>query len=178
MVDSRRSSCKKLKAVAVIVVVVMIISFLLYFLLPVKQEKQEVVEKTSQNGDDNTVTTIQEKEVSFVHIEGLQKGQTMGYLFTILGFLLILLTLGGMAFHYKILGAPRSLKKDMEREQLLDRIHEVEQILVDLGHMKKKMVIKKKKRFMGKKNKKGMKVQKKDRDIEEGIEEDEDEEEE
>ena len=146
--------------------------------MPVKQEKQEVVEKTNQNGDDNTVTTIQEKEVSFVHIEGLQKGQTMGYLFTILGFLLILLTLGGMAFHYKILGAPRRLKKDMEREQLLDRIHEVEQILVDLGHMKKKRVIKKKKRFMGKKNKKGMKVQKKDRDIEEGIEEDEDEEEE
>ena len=147
-------------------------------MLPVKQEKQEVVEKTNQNGDDNTVTTIQEKEVSFVHIEGLQKGQTMGYLFTILGFLLILLTLGGMAFHYKILGAPRRLKKDMEREQLLDRIHEVEQILVDLGHMKKKRVIKKKKRFMGKKNKKGMKVQKKDQDIEEGIEEDEDEEEE
>ena len=147
-------------------------------MLPVKQEKQEVVEKTNQNGDDNTVTTIQEKEVSFVHIEGLQKGQTMGYLFTIMGFLLILLTLGGMAFHYKILGAPRRLKKDMEREQLLDRIHEVEQILVDLGHMKKKRVIKKKKRFMGKKNKKGMKVQKKDRDIEEGIEEDEDEEEE
>ena len=146
--------------------------------MPVKQEKQEVVEKTNQNGDDNTVTTIQEKEVSFVHIEGLQKGQTMGYLFTIMGFLLILLTLGGMAFHYKILGAPRRLKKDMEREQLLDRIHEVEQILVDLGHMKKKRVIKKKKRFMGKKNKKGMKVQKKDRDIEEGIEEDEDEEEE
>ena len=57
-------------------------------MLPVKQEKQEVVEKTNQNGDDNTVTTIQEKEVSFVHIEGLQKGQTMGYLFTILGFLL------------------------------------------------------------------------------------------
>ena len=147
-------------------------------MLPVKQEKQEVVEKTNQNGDDNTVTTIQEKEVSFVHIEGLQKGQTMGYLFTILGFLLILLTLGGMAFHYKILGAPRRLKKDMEREQLLDRIHEVEQILGDLGHMRKKRVIKKKKRFMGKKNKKGMKVQKKDRDIEEGIEEDEDEEEE
>ena len=113
------------------------------------------MEKTNQNGDDNTVTTLQEKEVSFVHIEGLQKGQTMGYLFTILGFLLILLTLGGMAFHYKILGAPRRLKKDMAREQLLDRIHEIEQILVDLGHMKKKRVVKKGKRFMGKKNKKG-----------------------
>ena len=154
----------------------MIISFILYFLLPAREEKQEVVEKTNQNGDNNKVTTIEEKEVSLVHIEGLQKGQTTGNLLTILGFLLILLTLGGMAFHYKIMGAPRRLKKDMEREQLLDRIHEVEQILVDLGHMSKKRVVKKKKRFIGKR-KKGMKVQKKVHDIEEEIEEEEDEEE-
>ena len=88
-----------------------------------------------------------------------------------------MLTLGGMGFHYK---APRRLKKDLAREQLLDRVHEIEEILVDLGHMKKKRVVvkKKQKRFMGKKNKKGMKVQKKDRDIEEAIEEDEDDEEE
>ena len=177
MVDSRRSNCKKLKAVAVIVVVVMIISFLLYFLLPAREEKQEVEEKNNQNGDNNKVTTIEQKEVSLVHVEGLQKGQTTGNLLTILGFLLVLLTLGGMAFHYKIMGAPRRLKKDMEREQLLDRIHEVEQILVDLGHMRKKRVVKKKKRFIGKR-KKGMKVQKKVHDIEEGIEEEEDEEEE
>ena len=177
MVDSRRSSCKKLKAVAVIVVVVMIILFLLYFLLPAREEKQEVEEKNNQNGDNNKVTTIEQKEVSLVHVEGLQKGQTTGNLLTILGFLLVLLTLGGMAFHYKIMGAPRRLKKDMEREQLLDRIHEVEQILVDLGHMRKKRVVKKKKRFIGKR-KKGMKVQKKVHDIEEGIEEEEDEEEE
>ena len=153
----------------------MIISFVLYFLLPAREEKQEVVEKTNQNGDNNKVTTIEEKEVSLIHIEGLQKGQITGNLLTILGFLLILLTLGGMAFHYKIMGAPRRLKKDMEREQLLDRIHEVEQILVDLGHMRKKRVVKKKKRFIGKK--KGMKVQKKVHDIEDGIEEEEDEEE-
>ena len=130
------------------------------------------MEKTSQNGDNNKVTTIQEKEVSIVHIEGLQKGQTTGYLFTVVGILLILLTLGGMAFHYKILGAPRRLKKDMAREQLLDRVHEIEQILVDLGHMKKK-----KKRFMGKKNKKGKKVQEQIHDMEEGIEDDDEEEE-
>ena len=134
-------------------------------------------EKNNQNGDNNKVTTIEQKEVSLVHVEGLQKGQTTGNLLTILGFLLVLLTLGGMAFHYKIMGAPRRLKKDMEREQLLDRIHEVEQILVDLGHMRKKRVVKKKKRFIGKR-KKGMKVQKKVHDIEEGIEEEEDEEEE
>ena len=160
-----------------IVVVVMIISFLLYFLLPAREEKQEVEEKNNQNGDNNKVTTIEHKEVSLVHVEGLQKGQTTGNLLTILGFLLVLLTLGGMAFHYKIMGAPRRLKKDMEREQLLDRIHEVEQILVDLGHMSKKRVVKKKKRFIGKR-KKGMKVQKRVHDIEEGIEEEEDEEEE
>ena len=85
MVDSRRSACKKLNVVAIIVVVVMFVSFLLYFFLPARQEKQEVVEKTSQEGDNNTVTTIQEREVSIVHIEGLQKGQTTGYLFTVGG---------------------------------------------------------------------------------------------
>ena len=105
MVDSRRSNCKKLKAVAVIVVVVMIISFLLYFLLPAREEKQEVEEKNNQNGDNNQVTTIEKKEVSLIHVEGLQKGQTTGNLLTILGFLLVLLTLGGMALHYKIMGA-------------------------------------------------------------------------
>ena len=176
MADSRRSNCKKLKAVGMIVVVVVIISFLLYFLLPAKVEKQEVKEENNQNGDNNQVTTIEKKELSLVHVEGLTKAQTTGNLLTIMGFLLVLLTLGGMAFHYKIMGAPRRLKKDMEREKLLDRIHDVEQVLVDLGHMRKKRVVKKKKRFIGKR-KKGMKVQKKVHDIEEGIEEEEDEEE-
>ena len=157
----------------------MFVSFLLYFLLPARQDKQEVlVEKTNQEGDNNTVTTIQEREVSIVHIEGLQKGQTTGYLFTVGGILLILLTLGGMGFHYKVLGAPRRLKKDLEREQLLDRIHDIEEILVDLGHMKKKRVVVKKKqvRFMGKKNKKGKKVQEQIHAMEEGSEDDDEEE--
>ena len=82
-----------------------------------------------------------------------------------------MLTLGGMGFHYKVLGAPRRLKKDLEREQLLDRIHDIEEILVDLGHMKKKQV-----RFMGKKNKKGKKVQEQIHAMEEGSEDDDEEE--
>ena len=177
MADSRRSNCKRLKAIGVIVVVVVIVSFLLYFLLPAKIEKQEVKEENNQNGDNNQVTTVEKKEPSLIHVEGLTNAQTTGNLLTIMGFLLVLLTLGGMAFHYKIMGAPRRLKKDMEREKLLDRIHDVEQVLVDLGHMRKKRVVKEKKRFIGKKRKKGMKVQKKVHDIEEGIEEEEDEEE-
>ena len=109
-------------------------------------------------------------------MEGLTNAQTTGNLLTIMGFLLVLLTLGGMAFHYKIMGAPRRMKKDMEREQILDRIHNVEQVLLDLGHMRKKRVVKKKKKFIGKK-KKGMKMQKKVHDIEKAIEEEEDEDE-
>ena len=140
----RWSACKKIKVVAFIIFVVMFIAFLLYFFLPARQEKQEIVEKTAQEGDNNTVTTVQNKEVSIVHIEGLQKGQTTGYLFTVGGILLILLTLGGMGFHYKVLGAPRRLKKDLERERLLDRIHEIEEILVGLGHLKRKRVVVKK----------------------------------
>ena len=131
--------------------------------------------KFDQNGDNNQVTTIEKKELSLVHVEGLTKAQTTGNLLTIMGFLLVLLTLGGMAFHYKIMGAPRRMKKDMEREKILDRIHDVEQVLVDLGHMRKKRVVKKKKKFIGKK-KKGMKM-KKVHDIEEAIEEEEEEDE-
>ena len=160
MADSvarRWSACKKIKVVAFIIFVVMFIAFLLYFFLPARQEKQEIVEKTAQEGDNNTVTTVQNKEVSIVHIEGLQKGQTTGYLFTVGGILLILFTLGGMGFHYKVLGAPRRLKKDLERERLLDRIHEIEEILVGLGHLKRKRVVEKKKqsKVMGRKTKKG-----------------------
>ena len=83
-----------------------------------------------------------------------------------------------MGFHYKVLGAPRRLKKDLERERLLDRIHEIEEILVDLGHLKRKRVVVKKKQFkvMGKKNKKGKKVKEQIHAMEEGSE-DEDEEE-
>ena len=181
MADSvarRWSACKKLKVVAFIVFVVMFIAFLLYFFLPAREEKQEVVERTAQEGDNNTVTTVQNKEVSIVHIEGLQKGQTTGYLFTVGGILLILLTLGGMGFHYKVLGAPRRLKKDLERERLLDRIHEIEEILVDLGHLKRKRVVVKKKQLkvMGKKTKKGKKAKEPIHAMEEGSD-DEDEEE-
>ena len=174
MAGSRRSNCNRLKAFGVLVVVVLIVSFLLYFLWPAKVEKQEVKEENNQNGDNNQVTTIEKKELSLVHVEGLTKAQTTGNLLTIMGFLLVLLTLGGMAFHYKIMGAPRRMKKDMEREKILDRIHDLEQVLVDLGHMRKKRVVKRKK-FSGKK-KKGMKM-KKVHDIEESIEEEEDEDE-
>ena len=84
-----------------------------------------------------------------------------------------------MGFHYKVLGAPRRLKKDLERERLLDRIHEIEEILVDLGHLKRKRVVVKKKQFkvMGKKNKKGKKAKEPIHRMEEGSD-DEDEEEE
>ena len=173
MADFRRFNCNRLKAFGVLVVVVLIVSFLLYFLWPAKVEKQEVKEENNQNGDNNQVTTIEKKELSLVHVEGLTKAQTTGNLLTIMGFLLVLLTLGGMAFHYKIMGTPRRMK-DMEREKILDRIHDLEQVLVDLGHMRKKRVVKRKK-FSGKK-KKGMKM-KKVHDIEEAIEEEEDEDE-
>ena len=92
-----------------------------------------------------------------------------------------MLTLGGMGFHYKVLGAPRRLKKDLERERLLDRIHEIEEILVGLGHLKRKRVVVKKKqsKVMGRKTKKGKFARKEPiHRMEEGSEDDEDEEEE
>ena len=48
------------------------------------------------------------------------------------------------------MGAPRRLRKDIEREKVLDRIHDLEQVLVDLGHMRKKRVTRRKKTLMKK----------------------------
>ena len=91
MAGSRRSNCNRLKAFGVLVVVVLIVSSLLYFLWPAKVEKQEVKEENNQNGDNNQVTTIEKKELSLVHVEGLTKAQTTSNLLTIMGFFLVLL---------------------------------------------------------------------------------------
>ena len=114
-------------------------------LLLVASEGRQAGHEQLCAGDNNKVTTIEKKELSLVHVEGLTKAQTTSNLLTILGFLLVLATLGGLAFHYKVMGAPRRMRKDMEREKILDRIHDLEQVLVDLGHMRKKRVVRKKK---------------------------------
>ena len=85
----------------------------------------------------------------------------------------MLATLGGLAFHYKVMGAPRRMMKDMEREKVLDRIHDLEQVLVDLGHMRKKRVVRRKKVTV--KKKRGPKTRKV-HDIEANKEEEEEDE--
>ena len=64
------------------------------------------------------------------------------------------------------------MKKDLEREKVLDQIHDLEQVLVGLGHMRAKRVMRKKKKVTKKKGPKARKVQ----DIEIQDEEDDDEE--
>ena len=71
------------------------------------------------------------------------------------------------------MGAPRRLRKDMEREKVLDRIHDLEQVLVDLGHMRKKRVTRRKKTLM--KKKRGIRA-KKVQDIEAQDDEEEEDE--
>ena len=56
-----------------------------------------------------------------------------------------------MAFNYKVMGTLRRMKKDLEREKMLDRIHDLEQVLVGLGHMRANRVTRKKKRATKKK---------------------------
>ena len=57
------------------------------------------------------------------------------------------------------MGAPRRLRKDIEREKVLDRIHDLEQVLVDLGHMRKKRVTRRKKTLMKERGIRAKKVQ-------------------
>ena len=68
-----------------------------------------------------------------IHIEGRAKAQTTSNWLTALGFFFVIATLCGFAFHFKVMGVPRRLKKDLERGKVLDRIHDLEQVLVDLG---------------------------------------------
>ena len=51
------------------------------------------------------------------------------------------------------------MRKDIEREKVLDRIHDLEQVLVDLGHMRKKRVTRRKKTLMKKRGIRAKKVQ-------------------
>ena len=49
-------------------------------------------------------------------------------------------------FHYKVVRKPRRLRKDMDRERMVDRLHDIEEVLVELGHMRKKRALRVKKK--------------------------------
>ena len=160
--------CNKWTAVGVAVVVCVVVVVITYFALPRGDLKTSV----DVDGDDNVVKTSEKSEVSLVHIEGLASAQRTSNWMTLLGFVVLLGSVGYVVFHYKVVRGPRRLQKDMDRERMIDRLHDIEEVLVELGHMRKKRVLKFKKK-KGKASKKETKRGRRQMEIED-EEEDED----
>ena len=129
--------------------------------------------KTSVAVDDNTVKTSETREVSLLHIEGLASAQRTSNWVTFLGFLAMVGSVGYAVFHYKIVRGPRRMQKDMDRERMVDRLHDIEEVLVELGHMRKKRALKFKKK-KGKGPKKSLERGRRQTDIEVGEDDEDD----
>ena len=120
-----------------IVTVLVLIAIFTYLFWP-RSEKMDVDVDVKDIGDHNTIKTIEKKEVSFLHIEGLASAQRTSNLMTLVGFAILFCSIGYAVFYFKYVKEPRRIRKEMEREQTLDRLHEMEGVLVDMGYMKKK----------------------------------------
>ena len=134
--------CNKLIAVGVGVVVCLMIGVIVYFAWPGGDQETTV----DVEGDDNRVTSTEKREVSLLHIEGLASAQRVSNWVTVMGFLAIMGAMGYAVFHYKVVREPRRLRKDMDRERMVDRLHDIEEVLVELGHMRKKRALRVKKK--------------------------------
>ena len=158
--------CNKWAAVGVSVVCVVVVVIITYFALPSGDQKTTV----TVEGDGDVVRTSETREVSLLHIEGLASAQRTTNWMTFLGFVVMLGSVGYAVFHYKIVRGPRRMKKDMDRERMVDRLHDIEEVLVELGHMRKKRDLKFKKK-KGKVSKKTLKRGRRQASIEEGEDE-------
>lgn len=151
---------------AVVCVLVVVVT---YFAWPSGDLKTSV----AVDGDDNTVKTSETREVSLLHIEGLASAQRTSNWVTFLGFLAMMGSVGYAVFHYKIVRGPRRMQKDMDRERMVDRLHDIEEVLVELGHMRKKRALKFKKK-KGKGPKKSLGRGRRQTDIEVGEDDEDD----
>ena len=105
--------CNKRKIAGIGVLVIFIGVLATYCLWP-KEEKQDTVLEVP--GNNNRIRTTETKEVSLFHIEGLATAQRTSNWLTTFGFLLVMATLGYLAFKYKVMGALRRMKKYLERD--------------------------------------------------------------
>ena len=141
-----------------------------YFAWPRANQKNKV----DVDGDRNEIETNERQEVSLVHIEGLKSAQRASNWASFFGFVAVLGIGGYAVFHHRVIRNPRRTRKNMDRERMLDRLHDIEEVLVELGHMRKKRKLRNKRRntkkMKGKKTKKNTK-----HEIEEEDEEEEDE---
>ena len=73
-----------------------------------------------------------QKEVSLFHVEDLASALLTSNWMTFLGFVIMLCSIGYAVFYFKFVKGPRRIWKDLEREQMYDKLHEMEKIVVDM----------------------------------------------
>ena len=95
-------------------------------------------------GNKNTIKTDNSKEVSLLHIEGLKSGQNLTNGMVILGFTIILSLFGYTVYHQRSRKRARRIIKEYEREELMNKISDMESELVTRGFLPKPKSKKKK----------------------------------
>ena len=98
------------------------------------------------NGNDNKIETTEKKEVSLFHIEELSSAQTNSNIITLIGFATIFLAMGFAILHIKFIKGPRRARKDHERANMMDRLTEMEDVMLEMGYLKRKKNLKKNKK--------------------------------
>ena len=98
------------------------------------------------NGNDNKIETTEKKEVSLFHIEELSSAQTNSNIITLIGFATIFLAMGFAILHIKFIKGPRRVRKDHERANMMDRLTEMEDVMLEMGYLKRKKNLKKNKK--------------------------------
>ena len=136
-------------------IILVITGIFLYLFWP-RNEQMKVDVDVKDIGDNNDIKTTETREVSFLHIEGLASAQRTSNWMTFIGFAILFFSIGYAAFHFKFIKGARQIRKDMEKEQMMDRMHEMEEVLIDMGYLKKKRSrkVKKSKKKTTKKTKK------------------------
>ena len=163
--------CSKMTFTSVCVLFVLVIGGTLTFWLWPRGNDMET--KLVTNGDDNKIETSEKKEVSLFHIEELSSAQTSSNIMTLIGFITIFLIIGYAAFHFKFVKEPRSVEKDAERAKMMDRLMDVEEVMLELGYLKRKKNMKRnKKTKTHKATKNKLKTKTKETTIEDSDEED------
>ena len=134
--------CSKMTFTSVCVLCVLVTGGALTFWLWPRGDDMET--KLETNGTDNKIETSEKKEVSLFHIEELSSAQTSSNIMTLIGFTIIFFAIGYAIFHIRFIKGSRRARKD--KESMMHRLTDMEEVMLEMGYLKKKRNLKKQKK--------------------------------
>ena len=165
---SQLSTCSPKIGGAIIVVVLLLLGACLVKWLSGGGDDSTTTNEPQVSGSGNQVKVKSESkhEVSLLHIENLASGLRATNIFMVAGFVILLLLFGSSLYHNWIVKRSNKKIKDMEMNELMDKMKSVEEELISRGFLSEKKKGKKPKQ--NKKGKKSSKIKnrKKMKDIE------------